>query len=358
MTETDPLTALLRMTFAFTPTAVRAAATLRLPDLVEAGTTGLADLAEQSGCERDPLGRLLRYLCLIGLFTEDGPERYALTDVGRGLLSDHPAGLRRWLDLDSDARRIEARMEGAMGHLLTAVRTGEPVYEKAYGCTFWDDLAADKELARSFDDSLAVHAGDLAREVAGSYDWGSVGHVVDVGGGTGALLAELLGRHSGLRGTLLDMDSVVVNAPEVLAPVADRAEIVGGSFFDALPTGADVYLIANTVHNWADDDAVRILRRCAEAAPGHGRVVLAERLLDAKDPLLASYADLLMLVLLGAKERTVDDFRALGAKAGLHLAETTRLEHPGLWLLEFTVDPAAALDGADGESAASTAAAR
>jgi 2,7-dihydroxy-5-methyl-1-naphthoate 7-O-methyltransferase len=338
----DPLNTILALGSGFTPTAVRVTATLGLPDLVEQGHRTVSALAAETGTDEQSLGRVLHYVSLLGLFTEtEEPgapgKAYELTDVGRVLLSDHPGNLRRWLDYDDPSRPMEARFEPAVGRLLDAVRTGLPVYEQAHGRPFWEDLEAHPDIERSFNAGIARIANRLVPELARLYDWASVGHVVDVGGGNGSLLLKLLTEYPALRGTLLELESVVTEAKGTLAPVAERCDLVAGSFFDPMPAGGDVYLIANTLHNWSDRDAGRILGRCAEALAPGGRVVVVERLLDSgKDPVMASYADLLMLVLLGGRERSLDDLRDLGADVGLSLTGTKKFELPGHWLVEFT----------------------
>ncbi|SDM53159.1 methyltransferase [Allokutzneria albata] len=340
MFRQDPLNTIMALGSRFTPVALRTAATLRLPSLVHEGHSTVDALTERTGCDTSALGRVMHYLSLLGVFTETPEKTYELTDVGRVLLDDHPSGLRRWLDFEERSRLVEKRFEPAVDELLEAVRTGRPVYEKVYGRDFWSDLAANPEIDKSFNEGIARTANRIVPELARIYDWASVKHVVDVGGGKGALLARLLGEHPELRGTLLELPNVVEQAEDVLAPVADRCETAPGSFFDPMPAGADVYLIANTLHNWSDDNAEKILRRCVEAAGPGNRVVVVERLLDSgKDPVMAAYADLLMLVLLGARERTAEDFREIGGRVGLELTETLRFETPGMWLLEFVVRP-------------------
>lgn len=342
MFRQDPLNTILALGSGFTPTAVRVTATLRLPDLVEQGHRTVDALAAETGTDRQSLGRVLHYVSLLGLFTEtetpQGPGKaYELTDVGRVLLSDHPSNLRRWLDHEDPSRAMEARFEPAIGRLMDAVRTGLPVYEQAHGRPFWEDLEAHPDIEKSFNAGIARIANRLVPELARIYDWASVQHVVDVGGGNGSLLLKLLTEHPALRGTLLELDSVVEEAKGTIAPVADRCELAAGSFFDPMPAGGDVYLIANTLHNWSDRDASRILGRCAEVLAPGGRVVVVERLLDSgKDPVMASYADLLMLVLLGGRERSMDDLRDLGADVGLGLTGSRKFELPGHWLIEFT----------------------
>ncbi|MFD4574816.1 methyltransferase [Streptomyces sp. NPDC058417] len=353
MFRQDPLNTILALGSGFTPTAVRVTATLRLPDLVDQGHRTVAALAAETGSDEQSLGRVLHYVSLLGLFEETTPaddgadadeqaeKQYELTDVGRVLLSEHPSNLRRWLDYDDPSRAMEARFEPAMVRLRDAVRTGLPVYEQAHGRPFWEDLEAHPDIEKSFNTGIARIANRLVPELARIHDWASAGHVVDVGGGNGSLLLKLLTEHPGLRGTLLELDSVIREAKDTVAPVADRCELVAGSFFDPMPAGADTYLIANTLHNWSDRDAARILGRCAEAVVPGGKVLVVERLLDSgKDPVMASYADLLMLVLLGGRERSMADLRGLGAGVGLTLTGSKRFELPGHWLVEFTREEA------------------
>lgn len=327
----------------FTPWALRAAVTLRLPDLVAAGVTDVGELARAAGAEPAALRRLIRYLVLLEVFRTPSADRVELGDLGAVLRRGHPAGLARALD---QTEPFACRGDRAISRLPEAVRTGRSVWAGLTGRAFWDDLAADPALNRSFAGAMAAHAAELGPVLATRYDWSTARHVVDVGGGTGHLLAAVLTAHRQLTATLVDLPDTVSGAGPVLAAagVADRVDVVGGSFFDPLPDGADVCVLANILHDWPDDDAVAILRRCAAALTGGGRVVLVERVLDdvAAAPaepgqLLASQRDLAMLLLLDAGERTASEFRALGAAAGLRTTGTAPLV-PGQGLFTVTYE--------------------
>jgi SAM-dependent methyltransferase len=301
-----------------TPWCVHVVATLRIADHIAAGTTGIDDLARASGADADSLHRVLRHLVGKGVFEEPAPGEFALNEPARALLD---STVRLGLDLDA----IGGRMAYAWGSLLSAVRTGAPAYHEVFGRPFWEDLNAHPKIAASFDALMgpAGH-GTPDPEVLVSGGWESVRTVVDVGGGTGALLAEILRARPAVRGTLVDLPATVARSNEIFqaAGVADRVTTIGQSFFDPLPAGADLYLLKSVLSDWPDREARAILTRCAEAARPAGRVVI----LNGVSPVDGDGGpspDLLMMVLVGGKQRSLAEFRELARAAGLevHAAE-------------------------------------
>src|SRR6185437_8528440 len=232
-----------------TPWCVYVVATLRIADHLAAGTTDIGELAQVSGADADSLARVLRHLAGRGVFAEPAPGRFALNAAADMLRDGHPSHLRFGLDLNG----IGNRMAYAWGTLLTAVRTGKPAYADRFGRPFWEDLDAHPDIAASFDALMgpAGH-GTPDPDVLLADDWDSVRSVVDVGGGTGTLLAEVLRARPGLRGTLVDRPGTVARSGKTFqaAGVADRVTAVGQSFFDELPAGADLYLLKNVLGDW------------------------------------------------------------------------------------------------------------
>lgn len=292
------------------PWAVWIAATLRLPDHIEAGATRVEALADRAGADRDALERLLRYLVTRGVFIEaDGV--YANTEISRMLLDE--GGWRPWLDLDA-APGIWAE---AWTKLLEAVRTGgrgrdEDWYEREMVRT---------GRAESFDALMASQVKANAEEIAEAYDWSSVEHVVDVGGGNGTLLRTLLAAHPHLRGTLFDLPRVVAAAEP-----AERLDTAAGDFFaDALP-GSDAYVLSQILHGFPDDPAARILHRCLEAGGDDARILLVEEVVSEQPTAREASFDLFMFTLGGGRQRTLEEFRALGERVGLVLRSSLRLK--------------------------------
>lgn len=300
-----------------TPWCIHVVATLRIADHLSAGGAAIGELAAAAGADPGALARVLRHLVSRGLFDEPEPGRFALNDDARALLDP---GVVAGLDLDG----IGGRMAGSWSTLLSAVRTGRSAYRDVFGRDFWGDLDANPEVAASFDALMgpAGHGTPDPEVLPDPAAWSSIRTVVDVGGGTGALLAEILRAHPSLHGILVDLPRTVARSRPLFeaAGVADRATACAQSFFDPLPAGADLYLLKNVLADWPDAEAKALLARCAEAARPGGRVVVLGGITSDAVP----SPELLMLVLVGGKSRTLDEFRALAGEAGLTVSAAAR----------------------------------
>jgi len=309
----------------FTPMAVRVAATLHLADHLAAGADSLGALAECTGSDPDALGRLVDHLVTVGVLRRGDPGTLSLTALGEQLREGHPGDGRAWLDIEGAVGRAEL----SAVRLLDTVRTGQPAFPLMYGRPFWEDLTAQPARAASFDALMASRLRLEAPQLAAGYDWAALGHVVDVGGGNGTLLAAILTTHPGVRATLVDLAGPAAAAARTLAHVgvAERCEIVVGSFFGPLPAGADAYLLSGVVHDWDDEHALAIVRRCAEAAGPTGRVLVIEEGLNehGAGAELRTEMNLRMLAYTGGRERTLGEFERLAAHAGLCVGAVQRV---------------------------------
>jgi hypothetical protein len=291
-----------------TPWALRVAVTLRIPELIADGVSDVQELAQRAQCDAPSLERVLRHLVHHGVFEEPTPGVFGLNDAAQALCE--PAA-HIGLDLDG----IGGRMSFVWSTLLTAVRTGRPAYHEVFRRGFWDDLDANPRVAESFEALMgpAGH-GTPDPEILLDGDWSRVRTVVDVGGGTGALIDAVVKAHAGVRGTLVDLPRTIARAQVD----SERVTLVAQSFFDPLPAGGDVYVLKNVLADWPDAEAEALLRRCAEAARPDGRVMV----LGGVSTTASAGPELLMLVLVGGKSRTLDEFRALANRAGLEVTRS------------------------------------
>ncbi|MBZ4320393.1 methyltransferase [Streptomyces sp. SCA2-4] len=322
------------------PSAVRAAATLGVADHIAAGTHDTPSLARLCGARPDVLDALLRYLVSLGLLDRDGDGRYALREAARPLLDDHPFTLREALRLDG----VAGRSDMALVDLVHTVRTGEPAHVGLFGRGYWDSLNEDPRHVEAIERAASGQLAFDAEIIFDGYDWASVRSVADIGGNSGTILTGLLNRHPHLHGTLVDLRSVAGVAARNIADsgLADRCEVAPGSFFDPLPAGRDVYLLSAILGDWDDDQAVAILRRCAEAAGSTGRILLADVNLDVvMRGEEAARTELWLRAMMPTPVRTVADLKRLGDAAGLRVSWEGPAT-PVRSLIEFSAREAAA----------------
>ena len=322
MSETSPRDALLRMTNTFQVSqAIYVAATLGIADQLEDGPKSVDELAETTGTHTPTLYRLLRALASVGIFIEiDG--RFSLTPLAEYLRTDTPGSLRAFVMLIG-----QQSFWRSWGHLLHSVRTGESAFHKVYGMAPFEYWADHPEEDAVFKAAMTSLSSGVVDAVVRSYDFSGIEVLLDVGGGEGALLAAILAANPSMRGILFDQPHVVGSVGALLerAGVADRCEVVGGSFFEAVPTGADSYLLKSVIHDWDDDAAIEILRACRAAMDDGGKLLVVERVVrPGNDPDPAKFSDLNMLVIPGGQERTAEDFELLYAEAGFKLSNIIR----------------------------------
>ncbi|GAA2149965.1 methyltransferase [Actinomadura napierensis] len=296
--------------------SVHAVAELDVADRLAAGPRAVADLAAEAGADAGALFRVMRALVPPGVFEEPEPGVFALGELGEFLRSDVP-GTQKYSALLFGAETFRSWAE-----VLHSVRTGEPAFPAVYGSSFYEYLDRHEKVAESFNRTMG--AGGMVPPVARSFDFTGHRHVVDVGGGSGALLAAVLSWEPGLTGTLFDLPEAVAE-PEaaITGPFSERCSIVTGSFFDEVPEGGDVYLLSRVLHNWNDADAGRILRNVRAAMRPGSRLLVFERLLpDAASEHIGALFDLVMLVVLGGRERTLHEYASLLEGAGLEVVRS------------------------------------
>ncbi len=260
------------------------------------------------------------------MFAEEPDGRFGMTPLAEYLRTDAPGSLRAWAAFIG-----RPHTWSTWAHLLESVKTGQAAFPKLHGTSAWEYRASRPEEGAIFDAAMTGLSALAAEAVVQGYDFSLLGTLVDVGGGKGELLAAILKANPDLRGVLFDQPHVVAGAGELLEEVgvAGRCEVVGGSFFEAVPEGADAYLLKSVVHDWDDAAATEILTKCRAAIHATGRLLLVERLVgppNKPDP--AKFSDLNMLVELGGRERTVEEFEELYAEAGFELTDVIETGSP------------------------------
>jgi hypothetical protein len=323
----DPVSSVLWMVRgAWVTMLLRATAVLGICDLLDESRT-VSEVAARTATDAPTLARMLRSLTDLGLLERVGADRYCATLLGDCLREDHPSRVRDLVMMQATLPNLAA------WHALDdAIRTGSGVYEQVNGASSWEHLARDPAAQRVFNAAMARRASGQVAAVRAAVDLSEVSILVDVGGGRGAMLTGLLEAEPSLRGIVADQPIVADEAQEAFATagLGDRARAVSSDFFVSVPGEADVYTIANVLHDWGDADAVSILRTVRAAMPDHARLLVVEHVLDApgrtpEELRDVHLVDLHMLVLFGARERSQAEYDELLSSAGF---TASRLAEP------------------------------
>jgi len=292
--------------------ALQVVAKLGVADLLKDGPKSAEDLATATQTNPDALFRVMRVLAAMGIFAQIGPRKFALTPLSEKLRKDVPGSVRAAVLYLVDDMQWELHKE-----LRYTVQTGEPAFEHVFGKEPFRYFAEHPELAELANQAMGVFSSANGPAVAAAYDFSKFQVLMDVGGGTGTLLAAILKAHPGLRGILFDLPHVVEHARAAGILPPDRVQFEAGDMFESIPGGADAYVFSSVIHDWPDDMACSILDRCRRAMPSTGKLLLVEMVLTPANP-GPKFSDLQML-LMGGRERSEEEFRRLLASAGFRL---------------------------------------
>lgn len=315
--------------------AIHVMARLGIADILSDGPADAEKLASRTKTHAPSLKRVLRLLVTAGVATEDGEGRFELTPIGDCLRTGTPGSMR------AAALLFGGITERAWGELLYSVETGEPAFRRVFGKDSFAYFSEHPEEAANFDAAMSTFTAPIAAVVATTYDFSGIRHVVDVGGGNGALLAGILKAHPRLKGTLFDLPEVVERARPRLSELglADRCETVGGDFFAQVPAGADAYFLKHVIHDWDDHRAAAILQACRRTMPRAAKLLIVEGVyppsIDQSEASRgAATNDVNMLVCTGGRQRSEAEFRSLYAAAGFSLSRIIATELPYASIIE------------------------
>ena len=306
--------------------ALYVAAKLGLADLMAGGPRPVSELAAETATHERALYRVLRSLASVGVFAETSPKAFALTPLGEALRSDAPNSMRNGAIFMGEEWHWRV-----WGNMLYSVRTGKPAWGHVHGKEVFDYFSDRRDEAEIFNNAMTDMSTAIAPAVVEAYDFSGVKRLADIAGGHGYLLAQVLKSQPQMRGVLFDVPPVIEGAGELLERegVAERVEKVSGDFFSSVPAGADAYIMKHIIHDWDDEQAVKILRNIRAAMPDDGRVLIVETVVpEGGGAHYSKLLDLEMLVSPGGVERTAEEYRELLAASGLRLTRILPTKSP------------------------------
>lgn len=312
--------------------AIYVAAKLGIADVLKYGERSNSQIAVATGADETCISRLMRALCVVGVFRTNGEDRFALAGLGKTLQSNVPGSLRAMVITLGEVHYA------AWAHFLESVKTGAPAFPHAFGADMFDYLGRENAAGTAFNQAMTDYSALSSCAVLLSYDFSGVRSIVDVGGGCGTLLTSILGMYPAMRGTLFDIRPVIAAAEQNLKahPCRERCTMVSGSFLDSVPCGFDAYLLSSVIHDWDDERAIKIFQNCRRSMRPQSRVLLVELIVPAGgERSFSKLLDLNMLVMNGGRERTESEYRRLFDAAGLRMTRIVPTLSP-LRVLEAT----------------------
>ena len=306
----------------WTTQALFVAAELDIAGRLADGPKTAEQLANEAGANAEALYRILRALASIGFFVEDDEGRFGLTTMAELLGASGGTGY---------ARLHGQELYEAWGNLLHTARTGEPAFIKAHGMGLFDYMTKYPDRGEIFSKAMFGHHGAETLPMIEAYDFSGFTEIVDVGGADGSLLITLLDRIDHLKGILFELPAIadLARSNVEAAGLNGRLRVEGGSFLnEEVPSGADAYILRHVIHDWNDENTVKILTNCRIAAGSKGKVLVVEFVIPkGNEPNFGKWLDLMMLCY-GGKERTEDEYRTLYNEAGLRLTRVVPTAMP------------------------------
>jgi hypothetical protein len=306
--------------------ALQPIARLKIADMLSDGPLPVAQLAAETATNEDALYRVLRLLASVGVFTELPGKVFAITPMSQLMRSGVSGSIRDLIVWISNPFHFEVHAE--LGHSL---KTGHPAVEKVYGQTAFEAIFSRPEVASDFNLAMTCFSRRIAPALLEAYDFPAISTLMDVAGGHGAVLCEILARYPKMKGILFDIRSVIEEATGHICALKmdQRCQTIKGDFFDAIPAGADAYYMQHILHDWKDDRCLKILANCRRALEGreNGRLLIVDSVVpETSDPHPSKWLDIEMLLMPGGRERTRPEWEALFTKAGFEIARIVPLK--------------------------------
>lgn len=301
-------------------------AKLGIPDILKSGPKTAAELASATDTHAESLFRVLRALVSVGVLASDNENRFSNTSVSETLVTDAPGSLR-WFTISE----LGQEHYPAWGNLMHSVKTGEIAFDKFFGNDIWAYFRNNPEEATVFNNSMSGVTAALNESLRSLYDFSKFKTVVDVGGGHGGLITEILKSNPNAKGILFDAAEVINGSRERLAEagLSDRCGAVAGDFFKAVPEGGDAYVMKWIIHDWDDERAIKILKNCRAQMGPDARLIIVDCVVpETNEPHFSKFIDLNMLVMTGGKERTAKEFARLLEASGFKLLQVIPTDQP------------------------------
>ena len=295
-------------------------AELGIADLLVDGAKTSAELAQATQTHESSLYRVMRSLASVGIFAQDDDGKFKLTPSAEYLAGDTPGSLRDAIKFLGQDWHWQV-----WGELPYSIKTGKPAFDRLFGQGLFE-YYLNPEAAETASNSKVSISSRASNSLMDNYDFSSTSTLVELGifAGAGSTIIPLLKAYPEMKGILLDFESAIAVAQPAIeqAGLTERCQLVSGNCVETVPSGGDTYILMFVIHNWDDEQAIKILQNCREAMTDTGKLLLVEMIMpEGNEPFVGKLIDLeSLLTTPGGRERKEDEYRDLLVKAGFKIA--------------------------------------
>jgi ubiquinone/menaquinone biosynthesis C-methylase UbiE len=303
--------------------AINVATELGIADILKDGPKTISELAKLTGTLDDPLYRIMRVLASQGIFKELENKKFTLTSLAKPMQEKE---LKYFIK--HSLMKLQFQISGEMIH---SVKTGRNSSELFVKDKMFDYIGQSKELNELYNKAMTSTSKMQVAAVLPAFNFSKYKCIVDVGGGQGFFISTILTKYKATKGIVFDLPQVINNCmlQSENQGLSERIDFQAGSFFDSIPAGGDLYILKNIIHNWNDEDSVKILKNIRKVLPEQGRLLIIEMVIETdNNPSFGKMTDLYMMIGLNGRERTREEYQELLEKAGFKIERIKRTVSP------------------------------
>lgn len=291
------------------------AAKLGIADILTVKDTQINDLAKQTGASPSGLYRMMRALAGVGIFKEIKGRIFSNTPLSECLKENR---------LKSAALFFESAWHNRLwDELLYSVQSEKSASDKVFGKPIFEWLAGNPEEAEHFHQANAIKASSSHKIIADVYDFEGVRTLMDVGGGYGNLMIEILKVYPHINGIIAELPNMIPKICQFIKinQLESQVKAVECDFLKTIPGGCDAYLMSHILHDWPDEECITILKNCRKVISKNGKLLIIESIIPSGNEFsIAKLLDLEVLLMGGGRERTVEEFNKLFQNSGFKLS--------------------------------------
>jgi hypothetical protein len=296
---------------------------LRIAEHLKTGSKSITELASLEHCDENQLYRIMRFLSAKGLFDELNDQIFSLNEESNYLLSSTSGNLKNFIDLHA------LYFYQAATKIFESMSAKSTPFEIKFGKPAWKLFEERPDVGQIYNVAMQEVSEYYGKLAIKKYDFSLYKTIVDVGGGLGSFLVNILRSNASANGINFDLPSLQDDAERyfIQEGMSLRCQYIAGNFFETIPATGDLYIFKAIFHGKTDEQALRILHNTKRVLPTHAKLLLIERMITHDDNFIdGCLNDINMLNITNGCVRTLEEYKELFKVSGFSISQIEPLE--------------------------------